>query len=279
VTRERASSNVDGPSSQEAKVASYTAARAYLARGWSVIPIEPRGKHPLVSWTEYQQRRATAEELTSWFKRWPNANVGIVTGAVSGVVVLDVDDRHGGALSLAELDLELGPMPRTVEAATGGGGRHLYFRHPALRVANRVALRPGIDLRGDGGCVVTPPSTHPSGRPYAWVLGRSPDEIEIAPLPAWLLPRSERVEGGLGHPLAHWRKLVRKGVAEGERNSTLASLTGHLLWRGVDPEVALELLLAWNRTRCRPPLPDAEVAGVVESVARLRARQVPGRED
>ena len=277
MTRERTSSNV-GPSSQEAGVEPYTAARAYLARGWSVIPIEPRGKRPLVAWTEYQQRTATPEELTGWFKRWPTANVGIVTGAVSGVVVLDVDDRHGGALSLAELDLELGPMPRTVESTTGGGGRHLYFRHPGRRVANRAALRPGIDLRGDGGCVVAPPSTHPSGRPYAWVLGHSPDEIEITPLPAWLLSRSERSEG-VGHSLAHWRKLVRKGVAEGERNSTLASLTGHLLWRGVDPEVALELLLAWNRARCRPPLPDAEVAAVVESVARLRVRQVAGRED
>jgi hypothetical protein len=278
VARERSSSN-DGAASSEAAAGLRDAALAYLARGWSVIPMEPRGKRPLVQWTEYQLRPPTVEELGGWFKRWPKANVGIVTGAVSGVVVLDVDERHGGALSLAQLDLELGPMPTTVEAVTGGGGRHLYFRHPGGRVANRVALRPGIDLRGDGGCIIAPPSVHPSGRPYTWMLGHSPSEIEIAPLPSWLLSRSERVEGSVGHPLTHWRQLVRQGVAEGQRNSTLASLTGHLLWRGVDPEVALELLLAWNRVRCRPPLPDAEVAGVVESVARLHAPHTAGRED
>jgi hypothetical protein len=62
---------------------------------------------------------------------------------------------------------------------------------------------------------------------------------------------------------------VREGVSEGERNSTIASLTGHLLWHGVDPEVALEVMLAWNRMRCRPPLDDAEVARTVASITKL----------
>lgn len=278
MARERSRSD-DGVASDEGGGGLRTAALAYLARGWSVIPMEPRGKRPLVPWTEYQLRPATIEELEGWFKRWPKANVGIVTGAVSGVVVLDVDERHGGTISLSQLNAELGPGPMTVEAATGGGGRHLYFRHPGGRVANRAGLRPGIDLRGDGGCVVAPPSVHPSGRPYAWLPGRSPNEIEIAAPPSWLLSRFERVEGRVGHPPTYWRKLVREGVAEGERNSTLASLTGHLLWRGVDPEVAMELLLAWNRMQCRPPLPDEEVARVVESVARLHASQAAGRKD
>ena len=278
MAQERSRSN-DGAASVEAGTGLRAAALAYLARGWSVIPVEPRGKRPLVPWTEYQLRPATVEELEAWFKRWPKANIGIVTGAVSGVVVLDVDERHGGTVSLSQLNTEFGPAPMTVEAATGGGGRHVYFGHPGGRVGNRVGLRPGIDLRGDGGCVVAPPSVHPSGRPYAWLPGRSPNEIEIAPLPSWLLPRSDRVEGRMGRSLTYWRKLVREGVVEGERNSTLASLTGHLLWRGVDPGVAVELLLAWNRMRCRPPLPDEEVAGVVESVARLHASQVPAQED
>lgn len=244
-----------------------------------MIPMEPRGKRPLLPWTEYQSRRATVEEVEGWFKHWPNANVGIVTGAVSGVVVLDVDERHGGNVSLSQLNLKFGPGPMTVEAASGGGGRHFYFRHPGGRLGNRVGLRPGVDLRADGGCVVAPPSVHPSGRPYAWLPGHSPNEIEIAPPPAWLLSRSEGVEGRVGHPPTHWRKLVREGVAEGERNTTLASLTGHLLWRGVDLEVAMELLLAWNRMRCRPPLPDEEVAGVVESVARLHESHIDNADE
>jgi hypothetical protein len=150
---------------------------------------------------------------------------------------------------------------------TGGGGRHLYFAHPGGLSRNRAGFAQGIDLRGDGGYIVAPPSIHPTGRPYTWAPGRAPDEITLAALPRWIIvpirgPRN-------GRSLSDWRPLVREGVAEGQRNSTIASLTGHMLWHGVDPDVALELLLAWNRVRCRPPLDDAEVAQVVASIARL----------
>jgi len=243
------------------------AALGYLRRGWSAIPIERRGKRPLVAWLEFQDHAATPAQVEEWFARWPQANVGIVTGRVSGLAVLDVDPAHGGADSLVRLEAAHGPLPATVEALTGGGGRHLYFAHPGGRIGNRVGLYPGIDLRGDGGCVVAPPSVHPTGRRYVWAAGRAPDAARLAPLPQWLLSDSTSRRGG--HPLAHWRELVRSGVGEGERNSTLASLAGHLLWHEVDPEVVLELLLAWNRARCAPPLDDAEVAGVVDSIARL----------
>lgn len=250
------------------------AALAYAARGWSVLPIEPGGKRPLVAWTELQQRAATAEEIEAWFRRWPDANVGIVTGRVSGLVVVDVDPRHGGAESLAQAQREHGPLLPTVEAETGGGGRHLYFAHPGGLLRNRVGLLPGIDLRGDGGCVVAPPSLHSSGRRYRWMAGRAPGEVDLAPLPRWLR-RSAPGDAPRGHPLSHWRELVRQEILEGTRNNTLASLAGHLLWHGVDAEVVLELLLAFNRLRCRPPLPDDEVVRVVASIARLHERE-PG---
>jgi Bifunctional DNA primase/polymerase, N-terminal/Primase C terminal 1 (PriCT-1) len=247
------------------------AALYYLGRGWSVIPIERHGKRPLVAWLEFENRCAAAREVEGWYIRWPQANVGIVTGRVSGLVVIDVDARHGGEASLSTLESGHGVLPSTVEALTGGGGRHLYFAHPGGRVANRVGLFPGLDLRGDGGCVVAPPSVHSSGRLYAWARKRSPDEAPLAPVPEWLLPGAQSARAG--HPPAHWRRLAREGVNEGARNATLASLAGHLLWREVDPEVVMELLLAWNRARCRPPLADAEVAGVVESIARLHREE------
>jgi hypothetical protein len=243
------------------------AALGYLSCGWSVIPIEPRAKRPLAAWLEFEKRCATVHEIDRWFARWPDANVGIVTGSVSGLVVIDVDARHRGDASLSRLESEYGALPDTVEALTGGGGTHLYFAHPGGRVANRVGLRPGLDLRGDGGCVVAPPSVHPSGRRYRWARGHSPEEKQLAPLPAWVLPRAQA--GRAGHSPEHWRRLARDGVGEGERNASLASLAGHLLWREVDPELVLELMLAWNRARCRPPLEDPEVAAVVESIARL----------
>jgi hypothetical protein len=248
-----------------------TVALGYLRRGWSVIPMEPGGKRPLVAWRAFQTSLASAEVVEGWFTRWPGANVGLVTGRVSGLVVLDVDARHGGGKSLAALEQEHGALPVTLEASTGGGGRHLYFRHPGPPVMNRVGLRPGIDVRGDGGCVVAPPSVHPSGRRYAWVPQRSPDEAPLALLPPWMVVSPDGVHKG--HTPAHWRSLVRSGVVEGQRNASLASLSGHLLARDVDPEVALELLLAWNRLRCRPPLDDAEVVRVVDSITRLHQRE------
>lgn len=252
------------------------AALDYLARGWSVIPIEPRGKRPVIPWLEFQSRRPSAAEIAGWFRQRPGANVGVVTGAQSGLVVLDVDERHGGASSLAALEAAHGPLPPTIEALTGGGGRHLYFLHPGGEVHNRAGLAPGIDVRGDGGCVVAPPSLHPSGARYVWAAGCSPDEMRPAPLPHWLA-RVVRPDGGrAGHPTAHWRELARRRIREGERNNTIASLAGHLLWHGVDAEVVLELLAAWNRAQCDPPLADEEVARVVESIARLHERRRDG---
>lgn len=256
------------------------AALAYLARGWSVIPMQPRGKRPLVLWLEFQQQRAAPARVEHWFRRWPDANVGIVTGALSGVLVLDVDPRHGGADSLAQLEVRHAPMPRTVEAITGGGGRHLYFAHPGGTVPNRAGIGPGIDLRGDGGCVVAPPSLHASGQRYAWAPACSPDDVPLAPFPGWLLATAQDDAETRGHTLARWRTLVRDGVGEGARNATIASLAGYLLWHGVDPEVAAELLHAWNRARCRPPLDDDEVLRCVESIVRTheRGRGDAGRE-
>jgi hypothetical protein len=244
------------------------AAEAYRWRGWSVIPVAPQGKRPLVPWREFQQRAATAAEVRAWFSRWPHANVGIVTGALSRLAVIDVDAPHGGLQSLAQLERDRGPLPGTPQVLSGGGGRHFYFRHPGAWIANRVALRPGIDLRADGGCVVAPPSLHPSGRRYRWLSGSGPESVPPAPLPACFLEH-DRSSAHTVHPPEHWRRLVREGVDEGARNATLASLTGHLLQRGVDPGVALELMLAWNRAQCRPPLPDYEVVQVVQSIARL----------
>jgi len=162
-----------------------------------------------------------------------------------------------------------------VEARTGGGGRHIYFAHDgaARDIRNRTAVAPGVDARAEGGYVVAPPSIHPNGRRYRWTEGRVPGEAAMAPLPPWL---ADLLGGptppGAGHPLAHWRRLVRDGVAEGERNNTIASFAGHLLWHGVDPDVALELLLCWNAERCRPPLSEDEVAGTVASIVRTRER-------
>jgi hypothetical protein len=243
------------------------AARYYVQRGWSVIPIQARGKRPLVPWLEFQQRVATAAEIDRWFTQWPEANIGIVSGSVSGLIVIDVDSGHRGSDSLDSIARKFGSFPPGMESTTGGGGRHLYFEHPGRSIPNRAGMFPGIDFRGDGSYVVAPPSVHPSGDRYRWVAKHGPDDLPLPPLPGWALHllQPDRKQG---HSVRYWRTLVREGVEENGRDSTLASLAGHLLWQGVDPDVTLELMLAWNRVRCRPPLADKEVASVIEGIAR-----------
>ena len=247
------------------------AALAYLRRGWAVVPIEAGGKRPLVRWEEFQHRLPLPSDVGAWFRRWPNANIGIVTGKVSGLAVVDIDPRHGGDEALAALEREYGALPLTVEVLTGGGGRHLYFTSSGEVLRSRVALAPGVDLRAEGGLVVAPPSIHSSGTPYCWEIFHHPEKTPIAPLPGWLgqLVRSS----GSGHPVTWWRERVQQPVPEGARNATLASLTGHLLWHGIDPEVVHELLLCWNRVRCDPPLSEDEVVRTIESITRTHLRR------
>lgn len=245
----------------------------YLNRHWSVIPVAARDKRPIVPWLEFQRRRASEDEVTNWYRRWPEANVGIVTGVVSGLVVLDIDSRHGGDASLDALLKEHGSLPRTVEAVTGSGGRHIYFAHPGCLIRNKVGMRPGIDVRGDGGCIVAPPSVHPCGASYFWREDRSPNEAPLATMPEWLLEAIVGAGRRGSQPLDYWRTLVQSGVEQGARNSAIASLSGHLLWHEVAPDVVMELLLCWNRARCRPPLDDDEVVRTVHSITRLHEQE------
>lgn len=249
------------------------AALTYLARGWAVIPVRPRGKRPIVPWEELQRRRPTEKEVRGWFERWPDANLAIVTGRVSGLIVLDVDPRHDGDETLDELEQSYGPLPHTAEAITGSGGRHVYFAYPGRMVRNAVGFAPGLDIRGDGGVIVAPPSVHPSGRRYEWEVSHHPDETPVVPMPRWLLRLATMPADRRGHPLEHWRRLAREGVKQGRRNDTIASFAGHLFWHGVDYDVVMELLLCWNARRCRPPLDDDEVMRTVDSIARTHFRE------
>jgi hypothetical protein len=111
--------------------------------------------------------------IERWWQWWPSANVGVPTGKKSGVVVLDVDVDDGGLESLAKLERAVTPAPKTTRARTGGGGIHVFFRYPrGTEIRNSAGLLgPGLDVRGEGGYVVVPPSRTQSS--YKWV-DRSP---------------------------------------------------------------------------------------------------------
>lgn len=127
--------------------------------------------------------------VRKWWDRWPLANIGLYPGR-SKLCVIDVDPRNGGDESLVALERELGELPETVQACTGGGGWHYYFKRPLERevVPSRV-IAPGLEFKGDQGYVILPPSIHYSGREYAWESGHHPDETQIALLPKALLER------------------------------------------------------------------------------------------
>ncbi len=255
----------------------------YARRGWEVFPLRVKGKMPLVA-KEHGGRGcldATRDEdkVREWWSRWPRANIGIATGSPSGFFAIDIDPRHGGPDTLRAHIEKHGRLPRTIMSRTGGGGLHLLFRHvPGIRNDAGRRLGPGLDVRGDGGYIVAPPSVHESGRPYAWDVDRHPDETPIAVAPDWLVQMAitpaPAPDGAVKAELPeNGRRLVADGVGEGARNSAIASLSGHLLRRRLDPLVTLDLLRCWNAQRCRPPLTDEEVIKTVNSIAAKELRR------
>lgn len=149
-------------------------ALAYAAHGWQVFPVYPpingrcscksksctnAGKHPRVKWGTLAT--TNTDTIKGWWQQWPDANIGIATGARSNLVVLDVDGGEGEATIAANGGID------TPNYVTTKQGRHIYFAHPGIPVQNFVK-RAGLDVRGDGGYVVAPPSVHASGIRYAW---------------------------------------------------------------------------------------------------------------
>lgn len=224
------------------------------------------GKHPLGRVAPNGFKGATTDKakVSHWFTCYPDANVGLATGSI---VVVDVDPRNGGDISLRQLERCHGELPHTWRSITGGGGEHIFFAPPAGSQISCIQLSEGIDLKAGGGYIVAPPSKHVSGRNYCWNVDYHPDTTPLAPLPAWIAELSKR-RAGVSWSVQAWRGLIGNGVSEGERNTAIAAVSGHLLRHYVDPKVVLELLLAWNAGSCKPPLPHSEIVTIVDSIAR-----------
>lgn len=229
-----------------------------LKRRWSVIPLRPQDKRPLVVWEPYQKTLPTKEQVRKWFTEHPTANVGIVTGKLSSLLVLDVDGAQGAA-SVADR-----PIPRTPTVITAKG-THYYFRYPKQAVRNGVALAPGLDVRAEGGYVVAPPSRHPNGTPYRWGVPPSgPGSAPLAEVPEWLLALARETER------ATFTKTPEGLVPHGERKTYLASIAGSMRRRGMSEEAMYVALLVERDTRCElnPPIPNKEVQAIAKSIGR-----------
>jgi hypothetical protein len=198
-------------------------ALAAAKRGWRVVPMygvddagrctcrkrggcASAGKHPRL--TRFLDiASADPDRVRSWGRKWPRCNWGLVCGSESGVVVLDVDPRNNGDVTLAELLRQAGgssrELPRMPRCHSGGGGLHLDFLHPrsAWVVESRQdGLGRGLDVKGDGGVVVLAGSVHPTGTRYLWDVEDHPDRLPLGRMPVWLrerlvTERTERTEG------------------------------------------------------------------------------------
>lgn len=203
----------------------------YRDHGFSVIPcnisyngsVEKFDKKPIITWKPYQKKHASDAEIAQWFQL-PHVNgVGIVTGKISGILVLDVDDLE----AVKDFEIPITPTVRTVS-----GGRHYYFNFPAdFKPKNFQRLLPGIDIRGEGGFVVAPPSAVNAQQGYTWERDLS---TPLADIPAWLnqLLRQEDKDFIPNLAIDYERP-----VAKGERHPRVLSYIGHISYKFPDKDL------------------------------------------
>lgn len=236
-------------------------ARLCWQRGWSPIPLLPRSKIPnLPKGHTLLDRKATVEELRSW--RWSEGNLGVVTGAISGVTVLDVDGEEGyDTLTDYDSSTFLTPQVET------GKGIHYYFAYNS-EVDTSVKRLPGLDIRNDGGYVVGPSSIHESGARYSWVSEMSPEDIPLANVPRWLLKAQSRGSQSITEP-----------IGDGRRNWTLLSLAGTLFRRGLPYGVVETAVKEVNDIHCEPPIGGEELERVCYNAFKYEnEKQSEGRD-
>lgn len=231
-------------------------ANEYIDQGWSILPVKPSEKRPyMTNWLQYQHVKATKEMAENWFTSLTGAGVGMVTGRISGVVVLDIE-------SYCKIPIEelLRRYPTQMVSRTGSGGYHLFYLYPndVPKIANRVGIFEGADIRADGGFIVLPPTRHPNGRLYEWVKTGFPGVFPKALLDIQSQPKAQ----GDG-----WITEALRGVSEGGRNDTCARLAGYFFRKGLNADIVEALLTEWNE-RNDPPLPMREIRTTIKSIER-----------
>lgn len=270
-----------------------SAFRYYSSRGWQVIPchtIAPDGcctcgkpdcsspgKHPRYDAQILPHGLTSAttdfEAITAWLHKWPVSNIAVICGPESNLVALDIDPDKGGDESLLALVSEHGKLPQTIEALTGGGGRHILFSHPGIKIKPTSSqLGPGLDIRGDGSYIIAAPSLHVSGMVYEWEPSCRPSQTELAPMPEWLIDLTKEDKKAETPAQTESREAIFK---EGARNQTLASLAGTMRRRGMDFESVFAALLTENQRKCSPPLSETEVKRIAQSINRYAPTNAP----
>ena len=233
---------------------------------WAVFPVSPNSKKPLTP-HGCKDAKKDVGAIQSWWKRWPDASVGIATGSSSQLIVIDedIDEDKGidGVTAVRAWERVHGTLPETVAAVTGRGGTHLYFKYTGTDIKNRAGIIEGVDVRGEGGYVIAPPSMHPNGTEYAWEY--APDEIEIADandivkefLQIGKIDRAESFS-------------MPETIPNGSRNDTLYRLACSMQAQGLPDAAIYKAVQETNNERCENPLSDDELDILVGSALKYK---------
>jgi len=242
------------------------AALEYTKKGFPVIPIAADSKKPLVAWKEYQKRKPTENEVKSFCKRYPNADIGIVTGKRHNLFVLDCDSQEAYESLQALL-----PDSLTLPVVKTPRGYHLYFSYPKnIDLTVGVDIMPGVDYRGDGGYVIAPPSKKGA---YKWIVDLNTERPALPPaiinnfinsnVYMKCASQSEKKEVTQVTQVTQVTKLFK----EGRRDNDLFHTINCLIRGGCDPEFASQVgeILAKNST---PPFPESEIKAKIQSAIK-----------
>lgn len=256
-----------------------------LALQFSLIPVKPREKVAAGKWQKYQTQRRTIEEITACLNSG-YANFAVVTGEISGCIVVDIDNAD----ALAQV-AELG-FPETTPIVSTGKGYHLYFSYPKdvaekvgkVKTGVNIGNIQGLDLRADGGYVLAPGSIHPSGRVYKWHVEPRVYDFTAYPsvfpeIPEWL--RTILITRHISETGAQTKGVTgvradsevdspaRGNVGEGSRNVQMHRIAASLRTRGKSRREIYERLCSENE-RFNPPLHGSELATIADSASRYQ---------
>ena len=240
------------------------AALWYARKGFAVFPLTPGEKVPLKGSAGFKDATTDKDKITEWWQANPDANIGLATGAQTGVWVLDIDAHKDGGSTIDALEAKHGKLPDTVEVLTPHGGRHLWFAWPPNgTVCTSVGkIGVGVDIRGDGGYVVVPPSRlRDTTRRYDFEASSHLANTPIVNAPEWLTdrlcedkPKATKADDGI--------------IKQGTRNDTLARMAGAMRRQGMTSTEIESALKIVNNNRCTPPLSDKEVTRIAHSIGR-----------
>ena len=232
--------------------------------GWHVFPIhwpvdgtcscknpdcQSPAKHPLTP-NGFKDATREAKIISEWWKKWPSANIGVATGAVSGIVVVDIDssDAKAELEKILPTDYDINLIARS----STGRGWHLVFAHPGGEVKNRTGILPRIDVRGDGGYFIVEPSIHINGKKYTWQVSPA-GELRKLPVELYRLITASNHNGN-GEGARFDSSIVWEGIPEGQRDHELFRYACQLRSFNAPRDVA-DRLIVEAAALCRPPFP------------------------